>query len=76
MTTAVLLAFADGGKEFIDGTHVHGFRDGHLQIATGAPGAGIDAKIVRTIPVVDLAFAETCERDDTPEDDTAGSATW
>jgi hypothetical protein len=76
MTTAVLLAFADGGKEFIDDTHVHGFRDGHLQIATGAPGAGLDAKIVRTVPVMDLAFAETCERDDTPEDDRAGSATW
>lgn len=35
MTTMVFLAFADGRKEFIDDTHVHGFRDGHLLIATG-----------------------------------------
>jgi hypothetical protein len=75
MTTAVLLAFADGGKEFIDGTHVHGFRDGHLQIATGPAGAGLDAQIVRTIPVSDLAFAETCERN-TADDGPAGGSNW
>ncbi|WP_395659577.1 hypothetical protein [Nocardioides sp.] len=79
MTTAVLLGFADGGKEFIDDTHVHGFRDGQLLIATGAPGAALDAQIVRTVPVRDLAFAETCERDDAPEDGSGGpgwSMTW
>jgi hypothetical protein len=64
MTTAVLLAFVDGGKEFIDDARVHGYREGHLQIATGATGAGLDATLVRTVPVVDLIFAETCERDD------------
>lgn len=79
MTTAVLLAFSDGGKEFIGDTHVHGFRDGHLLIAAGAPGAGIDAQVVRTVPVIDLAFAETCERDDTREVGSGGcewSMTW
>lgn len=79
MTTAVLLAFANGGKEFVDDTHVHGFREGQLLIATGAPGAGLDAQIVRTVPVVDLAFAETCERDDAPDsgtDRSDWSMTW
>ena len=76
MATTVLLAFADGGKEFIDDTHVHGFRDGHLLIATGAPGAGLDAPVVRTVPVIDLAFAETCERDDMPEVGSEWSMAW
>lgn len=79
MTTAVLLAFSNGGKEFIDGAHVHGFRDGHLLIASGPPGAGLDAQIVGKVPVIDLAFAETCERDDTPKvgsDGSEWSMTW
>ena len=75
MTTAVLLAFSGGGKEFIDDAHVHGFRDGHLLIATGAPGAGLDAHVVREVATADLSFAETCERDDTDDETTSGS-TW
>jgi hypothetical protein len=47
-----------------------GFGRGQLLIATGTPGAGLDAQIVRTVPVVDLAFAETCERDDVPDSGT------
>ena len=69
MATSVLLAFADGHKEFIDEAHVHGCRDGQLLIATGAPGAGMDAAVIRTVPVADLSFAETCELDDTPDPD-------
>jgi hypothetical protein len=75
MTTAVLLAFADGGKEFIDEAHVHGFRDGELLIARGAPGAGLDADVIRTVPVADLALAETCEKDD-PTEDEASDGPW
>ena len=76
MTTAVLLAFSDGRKEFIDEAHVHGFRDGQLLIATGAPGAGLDAEVVRTVPVAELALAETCEKDDAAEDDTSDGSGW
>jgi hypothetical protein len=79
MTTAVLLAFVDGGKELVNDTHVHGLLGGQLLIATGAPGAGLDAQIVRTVAVVDLAFAETCERDDAPDggaDKPEWSVTW
>ncbi|GAA4689783.1 hypothetical protein GCM10023349_00010 [Nocardioides conyzicola] len=63
------MAFSNGVKEFVDGTHIHGFRDGHLLIASGAPGAGLDAQVVRRVATVDLAFAETCERDDTSDDE-------
>ena len=77
MTTAVLLAFSDGSKEFIDGTHVHGFSDGHLLIASGAPGAGLDAEVVRRVATAGLNFAETCEREDTSDDrDSASSSGW
>ena len=74
--SAVLLAFVDGSKQFVDDVHVHGVRDGLLQLATGEPG-GLDAEVVRTVPVAELYFAETCatayEADES--DDSAGS-TW
>ena len=76
MTTAVLLAFCSGSKEFVRDAHVHGFRDGVLLIAAGAPGAGLDAEVIRSVPVADLAFAETCEQDDTVEDRAAEHSTW
>jgi hypothetical protein len=76
MVTSVLLAFADGHKEFIDDAHVHGCRDGQLLIATGVPGAGMDAEVIRTVPVADLSFAETDELDDTPEFDADGRSGW
>ena len=76
MATSVLLAFADGHKEFIDEAHVHGCRDGQLLIATGAPGAGMDAEVIRTVPVADLSFAETCGIDDTPDPDPDGPSSW
>ena len=76
MTTAVLLAFSDERKEFIDETHIHGYRDGELFIGTGAPGAGVDAEVVRTVLVEELAFAETCEKDDSLEDDTGDGPGW
>ena len=75
--TAVLLAFLDGSKQLVDDVHVHGVRDGMLQLATGAPGAGLSAEIVRTVPVGELSFAETCQKaeDDDESDDSDGS-TW
>ena len=76
MTTAVMLAFLDGGKEFVGGAHIHGFRDGMLLIAADAPGAGLDAEIITSVPVADLAFAETCERDHRPEDSARDGSSW
>ncbi len=71
MTIAVLLAFSNGGKEFVRDAHVHGYRDGMLLIAEGAPGAGLDADVIRSESVAGLAFAETCEQDDAGEDEPA-----
>jgi hypothetical protein len=59
--TTVLLGFRDGrAKEFVQGVHIHGFRDGELLLATGTPGAGLDAEVVRRVPVAELGLAETC----------------
>ena len=74
LTTVLLLAFSDGHKEFIDDAHVHGFRDDQLLIATGVPGAGLTAELVRTVRVADLSLAETCARDDEPDDDGSGGS--
>jgi len=77
MMTAVLLAFVDGSKQIVDDVHVHGVRDAMLQLATGEPGAGVDAVVVRTVPLVDLFFAETCRDDeDGDESDTSTGSTW
>lgn len=76
MTTAVLLAFSDGNKEFVREAHVHGFRDGMLLIAAGAPGAGVDAAVVRSVPVARLAFAETCQQDDEEADGANEGSGW
>ncbi|WP_155992781.1 hypothetical protein [Nocardioides sp. URHA0020] len=75
MATGVRLVFSDGRKEMLDEAHVHGFRDGQLVIASGTPGAGFDAKVIRTVFASDLDSAETCHRDDTPPD-AAGGSTW
>ena len=75
--TAVLLAFVDGSKQFVDDAHVHGVRDGMLQLAAGEPGAGLDVEVVRTVPLVDLSFAETHGGDaDGDESDTSTGSTW
>jgi len=75
--TAVLLAFVDGSKQFVDDVHVHGVRDGLLQLATGEPGAGADAVIVRTVAVAELYFAETCAKDaQGDESDDSEGSTW
>lgn len=76
MTMAVLLAFSDGSREFVADTHVHGFRQGHLLIASGVPGSGLDARVVRQVPVADLAYAETCDRDDQPESGSDWAMHW
>jgi hypothetical protein len=76
MVTSVLLAFADGRKEFIDDAHIHGCRDGKLLIATGIPGAGMDAEVIRTVAVAELKFAETCEIDDTADADPDAQTGW
>lgn len=52
--------------------HVHGFRDGYLLIATGEPGAGLDAEVVRAVAVAELAFAEMCEKDVAAEVESDG----
>ena len=73
----VLLAFLDGTKEFVPGTHVHGMRDGNLLLAAGLPGAGLDAEVVRSVPLTDLTFAETCIRDEEQDDgETSRGGTW
>ena len=75
--TAVLLAFVDGSKQLVDDAHVHGVRDGLLQLALGEPGAGVDAEVVRTVPLVDLSYAETRSSDvDGDESDTSTGSTW
>ena len=76
MTTAVLLCFDHGGKEFVRDAHVHGFRAGMLLIATGAPGAGLSAEVTRTVPVADLAFAETCRQAASEEDESTEGPGW
>ncbi len=50
-------------------SHVHGFRDGMLLVAASTPGRGLDADVIRSVPLADLAFAETCEQDDSAEDE-------
>lgn len=76
MTTAVLLAFSDGTKEFVRDAHVHGFRDGMLLIAAGAAGAGPHAVVLRAVPVARLAFAETCLQDDEEGDGAQEGSGW
>lgn len=61
MATAVLLITRDGVKEFVRECHVHGVRDGRLLIASGEPGAGLDAKVTREVDLSDLHYAETVE---------------
>ena len=73
----VLLAFLDGTKEFVSDTHVHGMRDGNLLLAAGLPGAGLDAEVMRSVPLTDLTFAETCIRDEEQRDGEASpGGTW
>lgn len=74
--TAVLLCFEGGTKEFVRDVHIHGVRDGSLQLATGTPGAGLDARVVRTVPVAELAFAETCEQDEDGTDGATDQPGW
>lgn len=69
MNTAVLLISHDGTKEFVRDSHVHGVRDGRLLLATGTPGAGLDAEVVREVELADLTYAETVEQ----EADASGS---
>ena len=76
MTTAVLLPYSKGSKEFVREAHIHGFRDGMLLLAAGAPGAGLDAEIIRSVAVADLNFAETCEQDDMAEDGATDHSAW
>ena len=73
MTTAVLLVTRDGVKEFVRECHVHGVREGRLPLATGEPGAGLDAKITREVELSGLQYAETVEQvAETPESVAGG----
>ncbi|GAA5153207.1 hypothetical protein GCM10023340_34870 [Nocardioides marinquilinus] len=72
--TAVLLVRRDGSKELVDGVHVHGWRDGRLLLASGDPGAGLLATVVREVPVADLLRVETVGA---PDDEPEGEGdTW
>ena len=52
-------------------------RDGNLLLATGLPGAGLDAEVVRSVPLTDLTFAETCIRDEEQGDgEVSRGGTW
>ena len=64
MTTAVLLIDRDGAKEFVRDSHVHGVRDGRLLLATGEPGAGLSARVIREVELAELTYAETVTQDD------------
>lgn len=44
--TAVLLIRSDGSKEFVRNSHIHGVREGQLLLATGRPGAGLNASVI------------------------------
>jgi hypothetical protein len=71
VTTAVLLISREGIKEFVRDSHIHGIREGRLLLATGRPGAGLDANITREVDLADLAYAETVQQEaDTPEAET------
>jgi hypothetical protein len=71
-SVAVLLVFNSDNKEFVDNVHIHGVRDGHLLLAAGEPGAGLDANVVREVTLADLRYAETCSRDERP----SSGPTW
>jgi hypothetical protein len=75
--TTVLLGFIDGTKEFVADTHVHGVRDGSILLAAGRPGAGLDADVVRSVPLAELTFAETCAPGEGGGDEeSSGGGTW
>lgn len=68
-STDVFLEFRDGTRENIGNAHVHGFRDGHLLVATGPAENGLDARVIRKVDVSRLALAETREVADPSEPD-------
>lgn len=72
--TVVLLIFKDGNKTFLEGTHIHGVRDGQVLVAANPPGAGLGADIVRQVALSDLVSAETCSADTMPDDPSTGPA--
>ena len=72
--TFVLLWFDDGRKEFVDDVHIHGVKDGTLLLATGVPGAGLSAEVVRRVPLTGLRAAQTSSQDDEP--DASGPDFW
>jgi len=59
---AVKLDFTDGTSKFLDDVHVHGISDGLLLLASGQPGAGLDADVVETVALDSLRRVESCER--------------
>lgn len=51
-------------------------RDGLLLLAVGAPGAELDAEVVSSVSVGDLAFAETCAQDEAEADPITDGSDW
>ena len=66
--TAVRLIRSDGSKEFVRDSHIHGVREGRLLLATGRPGAGLDAFVIREVGLADLVSAETVEQEADPRE--------
>lgn len=68
-----MLVSRDGTKEFVRDSHVHGVRDGRLLLATGRPGAGLDANVIREVELSELAYVETVgQESDTAESERGG----
>ena len=78
VTVSVLLVDHQGTKEFVEACHVHGVRDGHLLLASGVPGGGLDAEVIREVDLGDIAYVETVTKaPDSSRDGEAGwSVTW
>ena len=73
MSTAVRLGWHDGSSEFVRECHVHGVQGSRLLLATGEPGAGVDAEVIREVPLSGLTTAETVTQDDADDDSDGGS---
>ena len=78
MVTAVRLRYTDGSVEFVRATHVHGIRNGELLLASGRPGAGFDADVVRRVSIASLTGVETCSesRSDGAPEQSSWTMTW
>lgn len=61
--------------EFVRDSHVHGLRDGRLQLVAGPAGAGASAEILREYDLDRLDVVWTLP-DSTPDPDLDAGPTW